>query len=284
MKLLQDNVIKIAGFELDGFSWVKIPTGADYAIVKLEGEKAYRIINSAGKMSKPFTKICQINESGLTLVKDEDPEKPYRFVDDTGSFSDRYADVSTLETTFATDAKTGKSYSKDKSGRRLKEVELNEISKITRVKKTKDGAWINITSELTNLPLNDDEKEPTHFYCFTERDRDVLLDCYPEGYRVYSRYFANARFATSIRVRFEKQLKAELTASEAEYFNSNREKQKKIEGAGKYYLLEHLPYCMKNVDESIADRKQESDAETRKNILKLLNQGKLHERVAGTTV
>ena len=277
MELLKDNIIKIAGVELDGFSWVKIPVGADYAIVKKNGEESYRVINCVGKLSKPFTSILQIGESGLTLVKDNHPDKPYRFIDDTGTFSERYADVSTTETTFATDSKTGKSYSMDKSGKKLKETELNNISSNTRVRKIKDGPWVNITDEFTNLPLGDNAKEPAHFYCI-KADREEMLDCYPEGYRIYSRYFTNQRFTKSIRKRYKKQLLAELIESEAEYYNSNRARQKQIENSGKYYLQKDLPYCMKNVDKRILDRQKEARAETRKNIKKLLDQGILHKK------
>lgn len=131
MELLKDNVIKIAGYELDGFSYVRIPAGADYAIVKKEGEENFRIINSSGKISKPFVEIFKNQPAGydvmrgLTLVKDNDPEKPYRFVDDTGTFSERYADVSCVETTHKIDKKTGEMCAYDKAGKKYSKKALS---------------------------------------------------------------------------------------------------------------------------------------------------------------
>lgn len=285
MEILQGNVIKIAGFELDGFSYVKIPAGADYAIVKKEGEENFRIINSSGKISKPFTEIFDKYPAGydvmngLILVKDSDPEKPYRFVDDTGTFSERYADVSCVETTHKIDKKTGEMCAYDKSGKKYSE------KSVVSVKKSQNEPWIPITKEFINLPYMDMATEPAHFYCKPDTDREMMFDLrFSDGSRAYARHFANKQFAIGMRIRFEKQLKAELTQSENEYFSSNRNRQREIESAGQYYLVSHLDKCMENVDKAIADQQQEARKLTEQNIRLQIEKGKLHERAAKLTL
>lgn len=285
MELLKDNVIKIAGYKLYGFSYVRIPAGADYAIVKKEGEENFRIINSSGKISKPIMEIYEAQPAGydvmrgLTLVKDNDQEKPYRFVDDTGTFSERYADVSCVKTTYKIDKKTGESFAYDKAGKKYRE------KSVASIKKSHDGPWIPITKEFINLHFMDMENEPDHFYCMPETDREMMLTIrYPDGRRAFARHFANKQFAKGMRIRFEKQLKAELTQSENKYYNSSRKDQQKIEMAGKYFLVEDLDKCMENVDKAISNHQQEAKKITRQNIRNLIEKGIIHEKAEELTL
>lgn len=131
----------------------------------------------------------------------------------------------------------------------------------------------------------DMESEPNHFYCRPETDREMMFNIkYTDGRSYFARHFANKQFAEGMRIRFEKQLKAELTQSENEYYSSNRNNQRKIESTGQYFLVSHLDKCMENVDRNITSLQQEAKKITKQNIRKLIEKGILHERAAELTL
>lgn len=267
MELLENNIVSINGLDFKGFSFARIPYDCDFAIVQKSGEKCYRILNCKGHFSKPIKRICSdLNnpESGLILVEDFDEEKPYRFIDNVGFFSERYADVSTLETTHHTNLKNGETYCTDKSGRKLKTTELNTIGTKTRVKKTKDSGWAPLIKEcFFDLRSNDDPKEPAHFYCTAEYERNFMLRA------LNGRYFLNKTFEQNIKKHYEKEVKALLEAREAYYYNSSQKKQKEIESSDEYYLTSDIDKVMKNIERKIDYKKTVAKKEIKNSIQKI---------------
>lgn len=250
--------VKIGKYELKGFSYVNIPFCADYAIVKKENEDCFRILRENGKFSDPILEIYQVGQSGLTLVKDADPDRPYRFIDSAGFFSERYADVSTVETT-TTIKENGETVRTDKSGQ---EILNNEICKRTKVKKTKDAKWTPITKEFFALHYMGMEKESLYFYCTEEYERDFML------HNLNGRYFLNENFRISIREYWKKEMKKILKEREALYYNANRSRQKEIESSGEFYLESDIDKFMSQIDISISVRMKEAKAKIKKSLEK----------------
>lgn len=280
MKLIENNVIEIAGYELDGFSYVNIPENADYAIVKKEGETGLRIIDSSGKISKPFIKVFTNKPagfdvmSGLTLIEDNHPERPYIFVDNTGAFSDRYADVSCVGAKPIKNKETGRWGLYDRANKKF--TKKNIVS----VKEYSGSKWISISKEFMNLRM-DKESKVNHFYCMPDTDIGMMLKLrYSDGSHAYAMHFANEKFAKGIRARFEKQFEKILEQRENEYYNSSKKEQKEIEQSGKYFLVEHLDKAMKDFDKIVACLKQETENTAKQNIRDAIEGGELHERVA----
>ena len=250
--------VKIGKYELKGFSYVNIPFSADYAIVKKENEDCFRILRENGKFSDPILEIFQVGQSGLTLVKDADPEQPYRFIDSAGFFSERYADVSTIETT-TTIKENGETIRTDRSGQ---EILNNEICKKTKVKKTKDAKWTSITKEFFALPYMGMDKERLYFYCTEEYERDFML------HNLNGRYFLNENFRTSIRAYWEKEMKKILKERESLYCSASRTRQKEIERSDEFYLESDIDKFMEQIDLRIRARMKEAKAKIKKSLEK----------------
>ena len=257
MKII-DSTVFIGDYKLNGFSYVEIPFSADYAIVKKENENFYRILRENGSLSEPISQIFQIGQSGLTLTKDADPERPYRFIDSAGFFSERYADVSTVSTT-TTINKNGETVTIDRSGQPILN---NVICKKTKVKKTKDSAWTPITKEFFALPYMGTDKETVYFYCIEEYERDFML------HNLNGRYFLNDNFRISIRKHWEKEMKEILKERESYYYSSNRKRQKVIERSSEFYLESDIDAFMSNVDLSISVRMSSTKTQTKKSLEK----------------
>lgn len=255
MKQIDATSVCVGKYEFKGFSYVNIPFEADYAIVKKQDEDCFRILQSNGTLSDPILELVQIGVSGLTLVKDGDAERPYRFIDSVGMFSDRYADVSITETTVSVE--NGEIVRVDKCGQKVID---NIIGKKTKVKKSKDSNWTPLKDEMMSMPFHGIKGEPLYFFCTKEYVREFML------HNLNGRYFLNDNFRVSIREKWKKELKQLLAKREAYYYSANRKEQCEIERSDEFYLQSDLDEWMQNIDFFISVRMEEAKAKIKKSL------------------